>query len=89
MTPVTQAPPLMTPPTVVVPTEPGVTTLANGPSAPDQGGSIDAISRRRNIIRSHTEAVVNDSIAQAQRDTAQGAFDAAGRARRRCPAHCE
>jgi len=47
------------------------------PSAPEQGNSIDVINRRKNIIRSHTEAVVNDAVTQAQKSIAEGEFNAA------------
>jgi tetratricopeptide (TPR) repeat protein len=55
--------------------EPAVAPLAPG-AAPvaEEGGSIEAINRRRNIIRSHTEAVVNDAINQAQRLVTQSDF---------------
>ncbi|MBM4029669.1 MAG: hypothetical protein FJ280_30360, partial [Planctomycetes bacterium] len=68
-------PPIPVTPPPVRPAE--VAPLAEGQTAPEQGGSIEAINRRRNIIRSHTEAVVNDALAQAQTSVAQGQFDAA------------
>ncbi len=67
-------------PTPVLPAPtpgPAPTTLANGAAAPEQGGSIEEINRRREINRSYTEAVVNDAIAQARKAVAQGQFEAA------------
>jgi Ca-activated chloride channel family protein len=57
--------------------EPNVTPLAAAATAPEQGGSIEAINRRRSIIRSYTEAVVNDAVAPAPKLIAQGQFDTA------------
>ena len=45
--------------------------------AESPGGFIDVINRRRNIIRSHTEAVVNDAIDRAQTLMAKGEFEQA------------
>ncbi len=42
-----------------------------------QGGFIEVINRRRNIIRSHMEAVVNDAVNRAQTFMAQGQFEQA------------
>lgn len=42
-----------------------------------RGGYIDVINRRRNILCSHTKAVVNDAIAKAQSWVSQGEFDKA------------
>jgi len=48
------------------------------PMASDsQGGFIEVINRRRNIIRSHMEAVVNDAVSRAQTLMAQGQFEQA------------
>jgi len=43
----------------------------------EQGGFIAVINRRRNIIRSHTQAVVTDAVNEAQKRMAQGKFDTA------------
>ena len=42
-----------------------------------QSNYIEVINRRRSIIRSHTEAVVNDAIAKARSYNDQGRFDKA------------
>ncbi len=42
-----------------------------------EGGYIEVINRKRNVIRSHTRAVVNDAIAKAQSYVSQGKFDKA------------
>ncbi len=42
-----------------------------------QSSYIDVINRRRNIIRSHTKAVVNDVISKARSDVNQARFDRA------------
>ncbi len=56
---------------------PDVTRVANGQAAPEEGGSIEAINRRRAIIRSHTETIVSDAVTQVQKSIAQGQFYAA------------
>ncbi len=71
------APTTVTPVTPASVPEPNVTVLAAATPAPEQGGSIEAINRKRSIIRSYTEAAVNDAVAQAQKLIAQGQFDAA------------
>ena len=43
----------------------------------EEGSYIQAINRKRNIIRSHTRAVVNDALAKAQNYLNQGEFDKA------------
>ncbi|MHC4570959.1 MAG: hypothetical protein ACYS0C_02625, partial [Planctomycetota bacterium] len=43
----------------------------------EEGGYIEVINRRRNILRSHTRAVVNDAVAKAQSYVSQGEFDKA------------
>ena len=42
-----------------------------------ESGYIEVIERRRNILRSHTRAVVNDAVAKAQDYIAEGRFDKA------------
>ena len=53
-----------------------VTSSAASPGA-GEGSYIDQITRRRNIVRSHTEAVVNDAIAKARGQMGEGQFDKA------------
>lgn len=43
----------------------------------EEGSYIQAINRKRNILRSHTRAVVNDAVAKAQNYLNQGEFDKA------------
>lgn len=43
----------------------------------EQGSYIQVINRKRNILRSHTRAVVNDAVAKAQNYLNQGEFDKA------------
>ncbi len=45
--------------------------------AADEGSYIKVIDRRRNILRSHTKAVVNDVVAKAKNHINQGEFDKA------------
>lgn len=45
--------------------------------ATDEGGYIEVINRKRNILRSHTKAVVNDAVDKAQDYLNRGDFDAA------------
>ncbi len=55
-------------------------TAAAPPAASPGTGEathIDQIIRRRNIIRSHTEAVVNDAVTKASAQTGEGQFDKA------------
>jgi type II secretory pathway component GspD/PulD (secretin) len=44
------------------------------------GGYIEAVKRRENILRSHTEAVVNDALAKARSYQSQNEFDQANKA---------
>ncbi|UCF00146.1 MAG: hypothetical protein JSV82_03505, partial [Planctomycetota bacterium] len=54
------------------------------PEAPEpvvnEGGYIEVINRKRNILRSHTRAVVNDAVTKAQNYVSQGDFDKAKQA---------
>jgi len=54
-------------PVAVVPPEP----------VTEEGGYIEVINRRRNILRSHTKAVVSDAVAKAQNYVSQGEFSKA------------
>lgn len=45
-----------------------------------EGGYIEEINRKRNILRSHTNAVVNDSIAKANEHLSKDEFDKARQA---------
>ncbi len=45
-----------------------------------KGGYIQVINRKRNILRSHTTAVVNDAVAKAQNFVSEGKFDQAKQA---------
>ena len=56
--------------------EPTRAPLAAQEPAPE-GTGIEAINRRRNIIRTYVESVVNDAVNQAERLLARGEFDAA------------
>ncbi len=51
--------------------------LPGEPDAGDTGGFVGEINRRRSVIRSHTQAVVNNAVDQAQKYLAQGEFDQA------------
>ena len=42
-----------------------------------EGSYIEVVNRKRNILQSHTRAVVNDAIAKAQNYVSQGEFDKA------------
>jgi type II secretory pathway component GspD/PulD (secretin) len=44
---------------------------------PVKGSYIEVVNRRRNILRGHTRAVVNDAVAKAQDYISQGEFDKA------------
>ena len=44
---------------------------------PVKGSYIEVVNRRRNILRGHTRAVVNDAVAKAQGYISQGEFDKA------------
>jgi type II secretory pathway component GspD/PulD (secretin)/TolA-binding protein len=43
----------------------------------DEGNYLEVINRKRNILRSHTRAVVNDAVTKAQNYVSQGEFDKA------------
>jgi len=79
--PTTVTPATPTPAAPIPAPESNVTLPAAQPvsvqPAPEQGGSIEAINRRRNIVRSYTEVIVNEAVTQAQRLMGQGQFDAA------------
>ncbi|MCU0917508.1 MAG: hypothetical protein MUC88_23530, partial [Planctomycetes bacterium] len=79
-TPVTVTPPAPVPVATTV-TPPAPTPTAAAPTtestAPPTDSSIDVINRRKGIIRSHTEAVVNDAVTEAQKLIGQGEFNAA------------
>ncbi|MHC4148112.1 MAG: hypothetical protein ACYSR5_01380 [Planctomycetota bacterium] len=45
--------------------------------ATDEGGYIEVINRKRNILRSHTKAIVNDAVDKAQDYLNRGDFEAA------------
>lgn len=45
--------------------------------ATDEGGYIEVINRKRNILRSHTKAIVNDAVDKAQDYLKRGDFEAA------------
>jgi Flp pilus assembly secretin CpaC/tetratricopeptide (TPR) repeat protein len=61
--------------------QPAIASKRESPEAVvNQGGYIEVINRKRNILRSHTRAVVNDSVAKAQNYVSQGNFDKAGQA---------
>jgi hypothetical protein len=70
------APTIVTPAPAPAPA-PNAAALAVAAPVPEQGGSIEAINRKRGIIRSYTEAAVNDAVGQAQKLIAQGEFDTA------------
>jgi len=53
------------------------TSLSAAGSTETQGGFIEVINRRRNIIRSHMQAVVGDAADRAQTFMAQGEFEKA------------
>jgi len=60
--------------------EPAVVAVAEPEAAEpvtDKGGYIEVINRKKNILRSHTRAVVNDAVAKAQGYVNQGQFDKA------------
>ncbi len=48
-----------------------------GKTTTDEGSYIGAINRRRNVIRSHTNALVSDAIAKAETCVSKGDFDGA------------
>jgi tetratricopeptide (TPR) repeat protein len=45
-----------------------------GKTTADEGNYIEAINRRRNVIRSHTKALVNDAITKAETCVSKGDF---------------
>ena len=45
-----------------------------GKTTADEGSYIEAINRRRNVIRSHTKALVNDAITKAETCVSKGDF---------------
>ena len=51
--------------------------VADGAAKEDTGSYIEVVNRQRNILRSHTKAVVNDSITQATNFMSKGEFDKA------------
>ncbi len=52
--------------------------VTEAPQAPEgDGGYIEVIKRRQNILRSHTEAVVNDALAKARSYQSENEFDQA------------
>ncbi len=50
---------------------------AEKPVAPEEVSYIEAINRRRNVIRSHTSALVSNTIAKAETYVSKGDFDEA------------
>ncbi len=55
----------------------GTTPLNAESASGEQDGFIGVVNQRRNTIRSHVAAVVNDAVEQAQQAMAQGEFDRA------------
>ena len=61
--------------------QPAVTSEPESPElVVNEGGYIEVINRKRNILRSHTRAVVNDSVTKAQNYVSQGDYDKAEQA---------
>jgi tetratricopeptide (TPR) repeat protein len=50
--------------------------MVTSPGA-NEGSHIEQVTRRRNIVRSHTEAVVNDAVTKARTHMGEGQFDKA------------
>ncbi len=59
-------------PAAVAVTEPSVAEPVTS-----EGGYIEVVNRKRNILRSHTRAVVNDSVAKVRDYISRGEFDKA------------
>ena len=57
--------------------QPEMIATENPAAITDQASYIDAVNRKRNVIRSHTKAVVSNAIAKAQTYMGQGNFDLA------------
>ena len=63
-------------PVTLQPEQPSVTLKPEEPAPTvSEGGFIEVINRKRNILRSHTRAVVNDAVTKAQNYVSQGDFD--------------
>ena len=61
--------------------QPSVTLQPDKPAPTvSDGGFIEVINRKRNVLRSHTRAVVNDAVTKAQNYISQGDFDNAKQA---------
>jgi tetratricopeptide (TPR) repeat protein len=56
-----------------------VTSPAASPGT-SEGSHIEQVTRRRKIVRSHTEAVVNDAVTKARTHMGEGQFDKARKA---------
>jgi type II secretory pathway component GspD/PulD (secretin) len=54
--------------------EPSLVGAEPATTAPGEESFIDVVNRKRNIVRSHTRAVVNDAITKAHNYVAQGDF---------------
>ncbi len=59
------------------PSPPMVTGIEAAEPVTSEGSYIEVVNRKRNILQSHTKAVVNDAIAKAQSYVSQGEFDKA------------